>query len=189
MWQEPNVPSVHHHLIIVVGTFGKWPSPHYSRQCPKINSMLTIITYLHQITPKVRNNYPCAFFSCGLSPTEGNYDIGDQEVIKLALEEWRHWLEEANYSFSFGLTIRTWVTSELPRIWFPIRNAMSVAQPWSKPGEINSHQCVVTWVTRWFEKQTSLGSLPWKLNEKWHLADDWMNHQPITVYHMLTWTN
>lgn len=39
--------------------------------------------------------YPCAFFSRRLSPAEKNYDIGNQELlaVKMALEEWRHWLE------------------------------------------------------------------------------------------------
>uniref|UniRef100_A0A669C7S5 Reverse transcriptase domain-containing protein n=1 Tax=Oreochromis niloticus TaxID=8128 RepID=A0A669C7S5_ORENI len=39
--------------------------------------------------------HPCAYFSCRLSPTERKYDVGDRELlaIKLALEEWRHWLE------------------------------------------------------------------------------------------------
>ncbi|KAK2917253.1 hypothetical protein Q8A73_003999 [Channa argus] len=38
---------------------------------------------------------PCAFFSRQLSPAERNYSVGDRELlaIKLALEEWRHWLE------------------------------------------------------------------------------------------------
>lgn len=38
-----------------------------------------------------------AFFSCRLSPTKSNYDIGNRELmdIKLTLEEWRHWLEGA----------------------------------------------------------------------------------------------
>lgn len=40
---------------------------------------------------------PCAFFSRRLSPAERNYDVGDRELlaVKLALEEWRHFLEEA----------------------------------------------------------------------------------------------
>lgn len=39
-----------------------------------------------------------AFFSKKLSLVE-HYDIGNRELlaIKLALEEWRHWLKEANY--------------------------------------------------------------------------------------------
>ncbi|KAI2646807.1 Transposon Ty3-G Gag-Pol polyprotein [Labeo rohita] len=39
--------------------------------------------------------HPCALFSHKLSPVEQNYDVGNHELlaIKLALEEWRHWLE------------------------------------------------------------------------------------------------
>ncbi|KAI2652387.1 Transposon Tf2-9 polyprotein [Labeo rohita] len=45
--------------------------------------------------------YPCAFYSHKLSPAEKNYDVGNRELlaIKLALEEWRHWLEGARHSF------------------------------------------------------------------------------------------
>ncbi|KAK3561619.1 hypothetical protein QTP86_010759 [Hemibagrus guttatus] len=45
--------------------------------------------------------HPCAFFSRKLSPAEANYDIGNRELlaIKLALEEWRHWLEGAKHPF------------------------------------------------------------------------------------------
>uniref|UniRef100_A0A3B3HJF8 Gypsy retrotransposon integrase-like protein 1 n=1 Tax=Oryzias latipes TaxID=8090 RepID=A0A3B3HJF8_ORYLA len=44
---------------------------------------------------------PCAFFSKKLSPAERNYDVGNRELlaIKLALEEWRHWLEGAAQPF------------------------------------------------------------------------------------------
>ncbi|KAK3552410.1 hypothetical protein QTP86_011646 [Hemibagrus guttatus] len=43
--------------------------------------------------------HPCAFFSCKLNPAEINYDIGNRELlaVKLALEEWRHWLEGARH--------------------------------------------------------------------------------------------
>ncbi len=46
--------------------------------------------------------HPCAFFSRKLSPAERNYDIGNREFlgIKLALEEWRHWLEGAKHPFT-----------------------------------------------------------------------------------------
>ena len=39
--------------------------------------------------------HPCAFLSRKFSPAERNYSVGDRELlaIKLALEEWRHWLE------------------------------------------------------------------------------------------------
>ncbi len=45
--------------------------------------------------------HPCAFYSKKLSPAKQNYDIGNRELlaIKLALEEWRHWLEGANHRF------------------------------------------------------------------------------------------
>ncbi|KAG1956957.1 retrotransposable element [Pimephales promelas] len=46
--------------------------------------------------------HPCAFYSKKLSPAEQNYDIGNRELlaIKLALEEWRHWLEGAQHPFT-----------------------------------------------------------------------------------------
>ncbi len=45
--------------------------------------------------------HPCAFYSKKLSPAKQNYDIRNRELlaIKLALEEWRHWLEGANHRF------------------------------------------------------------------------------------------
>ena len=45
--------------------------------------------------------HPCAFFSRRLSPAEMNYDIGNRELlaVKLALEEWRHWLEGTTQPF------------------------------------------------------------------------------------------
>ncbi|KAK3556977.1 hypothetical protein QTP70_022326 [Hemibagrus guttatus] len=49
-----------------------------------------------------RKLHPCAFFSQKLNPAEMNYDIGNQELlaVKLALEEWRHWLEGAKHPFT-----------------------------------------------------------------------------------------
>lgn len=45
--------------------------------------------------------HPCAFYSRHLSPAQKNYDVGNRELlaIKLALEEWRHWLEGAEQQF------------------------------------------------------------------------------------------
>lgn len=45
--------------------------------------------------------HPCAFLSRRFSPAERNYDVGDRELlaIKLALEEWRHWLEGTELPF------------------------------------------------------------------------------------------
>ncbi|XP_030281596.1 uncharacterized protein LOC115586588 [Sparus aurata] len=46
--------------------------------------------------------HPCAFFSKKLSPAEQNYDVGNRELlaVKLALEEWRHWLEGTDAPFT-----------------------------------------------------------------------------------------
>uniref|UniRef100_A0A672YRD9 Gypsy retrotransposon integrase-like protein 1 n=1 Tax=Sphaeramia orbicularis TaxID=375764 RepID=A0A672YRD9_9TELE len=45
--------------------------------------------------------HPCAFLSRKLSKPESNYDIGNRELlaIKVALEEWRHWLEGTEIPF------------------------------------------------------------------------------------------
>ena len=45
--------------------------------------------------------FPCAYFSRKLSQAERNYDVGNRELlaIKLAIEEWRHWLEGAQHPF------------------------------------------------------------------------------------------
>ncbi|KAL0165649.1 hypothetical protein M9458_037493 [Cirrhinus mrigala] len=46
--------------------------------------------------------HPCAFFSRKFNPAEADYDIGNRELlaVKLALEEWRHWLEGARHPFT-----------------------------------------------------------------------------------------
>ncbi|KAK3540332.1 hypothetical protein QTP70_029574, partial [Hemibagrus guttatus] len=45
--------------------------------------------------------YPCAYFSQKLTPAEVNYDVGIRELlsIKVALEEWQHWLEGSCHPF------------------------------------------------------------------------------------------
>lgn len=50
---------------------------------------------LSQRSPLDNKIHPCAYFSHRLSPTERNYDIGNRELlaVRLALGEWRHWLE------------------------------------------------------------------------------------------------
>lgn len=57
---------------------------------------------LSQRSPKDNKVHPCAFYSHRLSSTERNYDIGKRELlaVKLALEEWRHWLEGAQVPFT-----------------------------------------------------------------------------------------
>ena len=56
---------------------------------------------LSQRSPKDNKLHPCCYFSHRLSSAERNYGIGDRELlaVKLALEEWRHWLEGANLPF------------------------------------------------------------------------------------------
>uniref|UniRef100_A0A8C1MYK4 Gypsy retrotransposon integrase-like protein 1 n=1 Tax=Cyprinus carpio TaxID=7962 RepID=A0A8C1MYK4_CYPCA len=56
---------------------------------------------LSQVSSLDNKLHPCAFFSHRLSPAERNYDIGDRELlaVRLALGEWRHWLEGAAVPF------------------------------------------------------------------------------------------
>ena len=61
--------------------------------------------------------HPCAFLSRRLSKAERNYDVGNQELlaVKVALEEWRHWLEGAKHPskhLSSGLIIKILNTFE-----------------------------------------------------------------------------
>jgi len=45
--------------------------------------------------------HPCTYLSLRLTPAERNYDVGNRELlaVKVALEEWRHWLEGAQHPF------------------------------------------------------------------------------------------
>jgi hypothetical protein len=45
--------------------------------------------------------HPCAFYSHRLVPAERNYDVGNRELlaVRLALGEWRHWLEGSTVPF------------------------------------------------------------------------------------------
>ncbi len=57
---------------------------------------------LSQRSPSDDKMHPCAFLSHRLSPAERNFDIGNRELlaVKLALEEWRHWLEGSGVPFT-----------------------------------------------------------------------------------------
>ncbi|KAK1799501.1 hypothetical protein P4O66_000366 [Electrophorus voltai] len=46
--------------------------------------------------------WPIAYFSRKLSPADRNYGVGDWKLlaIKLAFEEWWHWLEGARHPFT-----------------------------------------------------------------------------------------
>uniref|UniRef100_A0AAQ4QM75 Gypsy retrotransposon integrase-like protein 1 n=5 Tax=Gasterosteus aculeatus aculeatus TaxID=481459 RepID=A0AAQ4QM75_GASAC len=56
---------------------------------------------LSQRQGKPAKLHPCAFFSHKLTSAERNYDVGNRELlaVKLAFEEWRHWLEGAKHPF------------------------------------------------------------------------------------------
>eukprot|EP00063_Salmo_salar_P026976 XP_014001811.1 PREDICTED: uncharacterized protein LOC106572284 [Salmo salar] len=65
------------------------------RQIPKI----PVQNYLGVNTE--RRNEAGSILGSGNCPLQRNYDVGDREllVVKLALEEWRHWLEGAKEPF------------------------------------------------------------------------------------------
>jgi len=54
---------------------------------------------LSQQLPGEEKWYPVAFYSKSLSLVERNYEIHDKEMLAIirALEEWRHFLEEARH--------------------------------------------------------------------------------------------
>ena len=56
---------------------------------------------LSQRSPIDNKLHPCAFLSRKLDSAEKNYDVGNKELlaVKVALEEWRHWLEGAAQPF------------------------------------------------------------------------------------------
>ncbi|XP_054624868.1 retrotransposon-derived protein PEG10 isoform X1 [Dunckerocampus dactyliophorus] len=55
---------------------------------------------LSQRSPVDQKLHLCAFFSRRLTQAEGNYDVGNRELlaIVLALREWRHWLEDPDHA-------------------------------------------------------------------------------------------
>ncbi|KAL0186755.1 hypothetical protein M9458_018425, partial [Cirrhinus mrigala] len=59
------------------------------------------VRFYHSVRPQTTRCIPARFFSHRLSPAESNYDIGNRELlaVKLALEEWRHWLEGSGVPF------------------------------------------------------------------------------------------
>ena len=65
-------------------------------------SELGVGAILSQRSPSDGKVHPCAYYSRSLSSAERNYDVGDRELlaVKLALEEWRHWLEGAEHPFT-----------------------------------------------------------------------------------------
>lgn len=72
-----------------------WPTPSNHRQ---LQSFLVFANFFCRVIRDYsRLDLPCAYFSRRLYPAGKNYDMEDRELlaIKLALEEWCHWLEGA----------------------------------------------------------------------------------------------
>lgn len=67
---------------------------HYVNKC----DMRAVLSQRASTDGKI---HPCAFFSRKISPTEWKYNVGNRELlaIKMALEEWRQWLEGAKHPF------------------------------------------------------------------------------------------
>lgn len=55
--------------------------------------------FLSQRSPKDGHMHPCAFLYRKLKSAERNYDIRNQELLAVTLEEWRRWLEGAEHPF------------------------------------------------------------------------------------------
>ena len=77
------------------------PDPQWQFVVEVDASNVGIGAILSQKSAKDNKLHPCAFFSRKLTPAEKNYDISNKEllVVKVALEEWRHWLEGAEQPF------------------------------------------------------------------------------------------
>ncbi|KAK3515691.1 hypothetical protein QTP70_028534 [Hemibagrus guttatus] len=79
---------------------------HPDPECPfvvEVDASTTGVgAVLSQQQGKPLRLHPCALFSRKLNTAEANYDIGNRELlaVKLALEEWRHWLEGAKHPFT-----------------------------------------------------------------------------------------
>jgi len=68
----------------------------------EVDASTTGVGAVHsQLSGEPPRFHPCAYYSRKLTPAEQNYGIGNRELlaIKLALEEWHHWLEGSNHPF------------------------------------------------------------------------------------------
>jgi hypothetical protein len=69
---------------------------------------------LSQQSAQDQKLHPCAFLSHRLNPAEKNYNAGNRELlaVKMALEEWRHWLEQS----STAIRQRFWWPTMVPDV-------------------------------------------------------------------------
>ena len=65
------------------------------------NSEVGMEDVLSQQQGNPQKLYPCAYYSKKLPSANRNYNVSDRELLamKLALEEWRHWLEGSKDQF------------------------------------------------------------------------------------------
>lgn len=79
----------------------KQPNPDLPFEVEVDASEAGVGAVLIQRDPQTGRRHPCAYFSRKLSAAERNYEVGERELLamKLALEEWRHWLEGARHPF------------------------------------------------------------------------------------------
>lgn len=77
------------------------PDPHKQFMVEVDASDSGVGAVLSQRSQDDQRLHPCAFFSRRLSSAESNYDVGNRELlaIKMALEDWHHWLEGAELPF------------------------------------------------------------------------------------------
>lgn len=77
------------------------PSPEQQFVVEVDASEVGVGAILSQCSPQDGKLHPCAFLSGRLTPAERNYDVGNRELLasKVALKEWRHWLEGTEKPF------------------------------------------------------------------------------------------
>ena len=86
--------EVHKHLLTTAPIL-KLPDPTKSFIVEVDVSSLGVGAILSQRQGEPPKLIPCELYSRKLTAAERNYDMGNRELlaVKLALEEWRHWLE------------------------------------------------------------------------------------------------
>lgn len=138
---------------------------------------------LSQRSQKDCKIHPCAFFSHRLTTAEQNYDVGNHELlaIRLALEEWRHWLEGAEQPFIIWTDHKNlsyiqsakWLNSRQARwlLFFARFNFVITYRPGSRNIKPDPHSCLFSTSETTKSDTTVLpttcfvGTLTWSIEE------------------------